>query len=159
MTQWYSFADPESGRFDATQRQLREDQVASNTPAGMVAIPGEHDPRRSRIVMVQSEDGEGLVPSVVSCEPERPMDTELSMWVWSESLADWVEQPTAARLARDARTRRDELMASADWVTLRALRTSTPVPADWAAYLQALADLPQQPGFPTAIDWPTPPAT
>jgi hypothetical protein len=50
-------------------------------------------------------------------------------------------------------------MAESDWVTLRALRTGQPIPSDWAAYMQALADLPQQPGFPESITWPTPPTS
>jgi hypothetical protein len=54
---------------------------------------------------------------------------------------------------------RDRRMAESDWVTLRALRTGQPIPSDWAAYMQALADLPQQPGFPESITWPTPPTS
>ncbi|RZI62322.1 MAG: hypothetical protein EOP37_03190 [Rubrivivax sp.] len=157
MTQWYSFADTATGAFDGVQRRLPADQVAANTPAGMVAVVGEVDARRAHLVMAPDDFGDAVVPVVVAQPPARPADTEMTTWAWSEIADDWIETPTTARLARDARARRDELMLSADWVTLRALRTGTPVPPDWAAYLQALADVPQQPGFPTAIDWPKPP--
>lgn len=156
---WYSFADPTTGLFDDVHRWLPEDQVELNTPAGMVAVPGEHDARRCRFRLGPDDFGQATVPIVEPCLPPRPDDTEMSTWTWSEQLQDWVEQQTLARLARAARGRRDELMRAADWVTLRAYRSGTAVPEEWATYLQALADVPQQPGFPTAIDWPTPPST
>lgn len=60
--------------------------------------------------------------------------------------------------APSARAERDRRMADADWVTLRAVRTGQPIPQAWAAYMQALADVPDQPGFPDSITWPTPPS-
>jgi len=45
----------------------------------------------------------------------------------------------AVRLLRIERNRR---LAEVDYITLRAYRQGVPVPADWAAYMQALADLP-----------------
>ena len=41
------------------------------------------------------------------------------------------------------RIERDLLFKECDWVTLRAARTGQPIPPEWAAYMQALADLPQ----------------
>lgn len=41
------------------------------------------------------------------------------------------------------RIERDLLFKECDWVTLRAARTGQPVSPEWAAYMQALADLPQ----------------
>ena len=55
------------------------------------------------------------------------------------------------------RSLRDSLLAATDWVTLRALETGEPVPPDWQVYRQALRDVPEQAGFPYAVQWPTPP--
>ena len=56
-----------------------------------------------------------------------------------------------------ARRLRDKLLAECDWVTLRSYSRGEPVPADWAAYMQALRDVPQQPD-PLSITWPARPA-
>jgi hypothetical protein len=90
--------------------------------------------------------------------PPRPADTPDCSWDWSEAECKWLRIPTVASLARAVRAERDARMAAADWVTLRAVRTGQPVPPDWAAYLQALADVPAQPGFPATVVWPEPPA-
>ncbi|VFR39645.1 hypothetical protein ANK1_2801 [plant metagenome] len=69
-------------------------------------------------------------------------------------------QPPAQPLAspEEARARRDALLSASDWVTLRAIETGEVVPAPWLEYRSALRDLPEQSGFPVAIEWPTPPA-
>lgn len=67
--------------------------------------------------------------------------------------------PTQAQLiaikAGEVRAKRDALLAASDWSQLPdappALR------AAWAAYRQALRDVPQQPGFPSSVTWPSPP--
>lgn len=60
-------------------------------------------------------------------------------------------------LAAQARTKRDALLAGCDWVVIKASETQSVLTPEWAAYRQALRDVPQQPGFPTNIDWPTKP--
>jgi len=57
--------------------------------------------------------------------------------------------------ASEARTKRNALLSDSDWAVL----PDAPV-ADqqaWFDYRQALRDVPQQAGFPTAIDWPEEP--
>lgn len=39
------------------------------------------------------------------------------------------------------RKERDYRLREVDWVTLRAVRTGEPIPEDWKAYMQALADI------------------
>lgn len=52
------------------------------------------------------------------------------------------------------RHRRDTLLAQSDWTQV----ADAPVDAGaWAAYRQALRDLPGQPGFPETINWPVRP--
>lgn len=59
-----------------------------------------------------------------------------------------------AMSADNARDRRNALLASSDWTQV----DDSPVDkAAWAAYRQALRDVPAQEGFPRNIMWPTQP--
>lgn len=55
------------------------------------------------------------------------------------------------------RAKRDALLNASDWVVTRAFETGESVPAEWAAYRQALRDVPEQAGFPESVTWPTAP--
>ena len=61
------------------------------------------------------------------------------------------------RLAPDARKKRNELLSESDWMVTKSFELNAPLDAAWAAYRQALRDLPAQSGFPTSIDWPIAP--
>ena len=57
--------------------------------------------------------------------------------------------------ARQARMQRNHLLAASDWTQV----VDAPVnQSAWAAYRQALRDVPDQAGFPNNITWPEPPA-
>ena len=59
-----------------------------------------------------------------------------------------------AEFATNARNQRDTLLTQTDWTQV----ADAPVDkAAWAAYRQALRDIPQQIGFPTTITWPEKP--
>lgn len=59
-----------------------------------------------------------------------------------------------AEFAASARSQRDTLLTQTDWTQV----ADAPVDkAAWAAYRQALRDVPQQIGFPTTITWPEKP--
>jgi len=59
-----------------------------------------------------------------------------------------------AEFAANARNQRDNLLTQTDWTQV----ADAPVDkAAWAAYRQALRDVPQQIGFPTTITWPEKP--
>lgn len=62
-----------------------------------------------------------------------------------------VEVDRIASAAASARAERDRRLAACDWTQV----ADAPVNrAAWAAYRQALRDVPDQPGFPDAIMWP-----
>lgn len=71
-------------------------------------------------------------------------------------LADQPE-PTAEDLATAARFKRDYLLTACDWVVIKAQEAGEAVPDCWRAYRQALRDITNQAGFPSAISWPEPP--
>lgn len=63
-------------------------------------------------------------------------------------------------LEQQMREQRDQLLADVDAVVTNPLRWNSLSPEEqqaWAEYRQALLDVPQQPGFPEEIDWPTKP--
>ena len=58
------------------------------------------------------------------------------------------------QLEADARSQRNRLLSESDWTQV----ADAPVDkAAWAAYRQALRDVPQQAGFPVTITWPEKP--
>jgi len=58
---------------------------------------------------------------------------------------------------KEIRAERDAKLGETDWLVTRATETGEPVPSEWAAYRQALRDVPQQDGFPENIIWPEEP--
>lgn len=59
---------------------------------------------------------------------------------------------TDDRLSEIARAKRDGLLASTDWTQAADVPEATR--AKYAAYRQALRDVPSQPGFPRTVEWP-----
>jgi hypothetical protein len=93
----------------------------------------------------QYVDGGRLRPLPPQPSPAHVLDWPTKTWKLNPALA-----------ARQARERRDRLLAASDWTQLPDVATATQ--AKWAPYRQSLRDLSQQPGFPANIVWPTPPA-
>jgi hypothetical protein len=62
-----------------------------------------------------------------------------------------------AEAATAARATRDGLIASCDWMAIKAFEGGTTVSTEWATYRQALRDVSAQEGFPNDITWPEKP--
>ena len=71
------------------------------------------------------------------------------------------EQAYTARKNEEAatavRAERDKLIASCDWMAIKAFEGGTTVSTEWATYRQALRDVSAQAGFPNDITWPEKP--
>jgi hypothetical protein len=65
---------------------------------------------------------------------------------------------TAEERASCMRVMRGEYLAECDWVVTKAIEQGGPIPPEWAAYRQALRDVPEQQDFPWRVDWPPRPA-
>ena len=76
---------------------------------------------------------------------------------FEEQLAQIQAQDQRVAQEIEARMRRDNELIRSDVTVTRAYESGVPVPAEWVAYRQALRDIPQQPGFPDNIQWPTKP--
>jgi len=68
--------------------------------------------------------------------------------------SDTVPEPPAAELAAQVRAERDVRLAACDWTQLPDAPLDDVQRAAWATCRQGLRDVPQQPGFPGAVEWP-----
>lgn len=65
---------------------------------------------------------------------------------------------TAAELFMTLRARRDALLRACDWTQMPDSPLTDELRSDWAAYRQALRDLPETVTDPAAAEWPVAPA-
>jgi len=61
------------------------------------------------------------------------------------------------RKKKAIREQRDRLLDESDWVVIRARELGQDVPRDWFDYRGDLRQIPDQPGFPDNVIWPTKP--
>jgi hypothetical protein len=86
---------------------------------------------------------------IVKKKPEKPSETSF----WDEITFSWVENLQLKEL--EVKRFRNTLLSASDWTQLPDVTAETK--QAWASYRQALRDIPDQPGYPTNIVWPTPP--
>lgn len=80
-------------------------------------------------------------------------DTAQIGWVFNGQ--DFVAPEPVPPTAEEVRAERDGLLAASDWTQV----ADAPVDQTaWAAYRQALRDVPDQVGFPQSIIWPVAPS-
>jgi hypothetical protein len=78
-----------------------------------------------------------------------------------EEYAEWEKDQAAlvisnqVQFAANARAERNCLLSETDWTQVADVPQTTK--DKWAAYRQALRDVPQQTGFPDNIQWPSKP--
>jgi hypothetical protein len=137
------------GTIDAEATSPEEALALLNDPS-IGLVDGEFDWQSQTVDLATGE--------VVDWQPERPADDERQTWRWDSGTRRWVSEPTILAIGEAVRVDRDRRLAECDWVVARAFEMSEPVRPDWALYRSALRELPQQAGFPTAIEWPDKPA-
>lgn len=81
--------------------------------------------------------------------------------VWSNASMGWVDlrpaEVVTRMLSEQVRTRRNSLLGAAEWTQASDSPLAPAAKAAWAAYRQALRDVPQQAGFPGTVMWPVAP--
>ncbi len=102
----------------------------------------------------------------------QPVERDSGKQIGDADIVEWpkeLEQPDRKILQKTFKAHADEFHAQqakvarlaklkeSDWTQLMDVPEATR--QSWAAYRQALRDLPQQNGFPMHIVWPTPPET
>lgn len=68
-----------------------------------------------------------------------------------DAWAALVKQHDYDTAAAAVRAERDRLIGATDWTVLADAKTTK---ADWKTYRQKLRDVPEQAGFPYAVEWP-----
>lgn len=69
--------------------------------------------------------------------------------------AEYVAPPVLPPTEEEIRAQRNALLAASDWTQV----ADAPVDQTaWAAYRQALRDVPDQEGFPASVEWPVAPS-
>lgn len=145
-----SIYDLTTGVFTGAQLDVPASLLAAYLPPNCAALPGRHDHKRVRV-----DVGTGAVVDYI---PPKPGDTALTAYVWDAQAQAWAAQDTDAAVAQQVRAMRARLLAECDWVGLRAADIGPqPGDEDWATYRAALRDVPEQPGFPRQVVWPTAP--
>ena len=92
-------------------------------------------------------------------EPDAPVGqkAKLDATATQGDNGEWTLGWTLVPLSEtEARTLRDSLLVKSDWTQVADAPVDT---AAWAAYRQALRDIPAQSGFPDNITWPQEPTT
>ena len=92
-------------------------------------------------------------PATENCNQINPT-LENGEWVMTWEVTPASAEEIAERFERksaEVRQQRNELLSACDWTQL----IDAPIDSSaWAAYRQALRDLPQQAGFPWDVQWP-----
>ncbi len=88
--------------------------------------------------------------------PENRNNQWFQTWVVSNATAQEIANRVAQK-ADEVREERNKLIKQSDWTMLVDAPFSDTKKAEWVAYRQSLRDIPQQSGFPFAVNWPTNP--
>lgn len=76
------------GQFTGGQYIGPDELLSANTPAGCIAVPGQHDPLCRRY---NSDTG-----AVEPWQPPAPADDDLRTWAWDAAVERWLPVPTLA---------------------------------------------------------------
>jgi hypothetical protein len=133
MNTWH-FYDAASGLFVGRSYGGPPEFLALNTPQGCAALPEAQlqggDPQRYRVDVLARQLVPYTPPAAV---------------------------PDDATLAARARSRRDDLLTASDRTQLPDTPLTILQVAQWKLFRAALRNLPQQPGFPRTLTWPSDP--
>jgi len=105
----------------------------------------------SQYAGVEQIDGKWYTKNILG-----PVFTDTPEKTAAEQEAEYIAMRDADQ-AKNVRQTRDEKLKECDWRVIKALESNAPQDFQWAAYRQALRDVPMQAGFPWTIDWPTQP--
>ena len=78
------------------------------------------------------------------------------VWEITDATAGEIEARTQEK-AQSVRIQRDALLASTDWLVIKAQEIGASITTEWATYRQALRDITAQEGFPHSVNWPAKP--
>jgi hypothetical protein len=152
---YYSFYETGTGIFKGGYYIGPHNEAQEVCPEGFSVYAGVVDKDRYKLDLETN-----LLVDYIPPPPDHGDSVE---WSWDTVTRAWVGAPSAEARARDARSKRDALANAFAWRYerhQRELRLALPTTDSLEvldAYMQALADVPAQPGFPDSIIWPQEP--
>lgn len=132
--------------------QLKRDNPATSFPAEM----SDQDLAAWEVYSVVTQDPPAYDSAIENCSQVNPIFNNnqwLMQWQVTDASPEEIQQRTAAKETA-VRLDRNQRLADCDWTQL----ADAPIDAAvWATYRQSLRDVPEQPGFPWHVAWPTKP--
>lgn len=148
------FRNSSSGQYPVSHEQIRAGQPNASFPAYFESAQGY-----DWVVPTAPPQLDWASHYVEEGPPRQDGGAWVQTWIVRSFTPQQAAERTQARQrhqTQQVRAQRNHLLADSDWTQL----ADAPVnKAAWAAYRQALRDVPAQAKFPTQVEWPQPPAS
>jgi hypothetical protein len=146
----HGFFHPETGYWQTSNYPAEKYRAAY--PEGYVEVPlkpaQHHEWNGTEWVEVLPPEFDPLTHKI-----EKVMEQDGDLFTYRYDILELPLETAEANV----RKKRGALIAQSDWVVPFYMERGEPVPEQWRDYRQALRDIPQQEGFPYAVEWPTKP--
>jgi hypothetical protein len=141
-------------KYPYTQTDLVWDNPSTSFPMGGVPTDTLSEWGMFSVQPVAAPQFDAATHKLVERTPL--FDGQLWTQQWAvEALSQDEIDARNAQQAASVRAERNQRLAASDWTQV----ADAPVDkAAWAVYRQELRDITKQPGFPSNVTWPTPPA-
>jgi len=140
-----------------TQTDLIRDNTSTSFPVGGISPADLAEWNVYPVHFADQPVVDALTQRVVEIAPLFDGQSWVQQWAVEAISQDEIDARNAQQ-ATSVRAERNSRIAATDWMVLKAAEVGTIVDPGWIIYRQALREVPQQPGFPSNVTWPTPPA-
>ena len=136
-----------------TQTDLIRDNPSTSFPSGGISPASLAEWNVFPVHFADQPVVDPLAQRVVELAPMYDGQSWIQQWA-VEALSQDEINANAAQQAAAVRADRNARLAATDWTQIADSSADKPV---WAAYRQALRDVPSQAGFPQSVSWPQEP--
>ena len=136
-----------------TQTDLIRDNPSTSFPSGGISPDSLAEWNVFPVHFADQPVVDPLAQRVVELAPMYDGQSWIQQWA-VEALSQDEINANAAQQAAAVRADRNARLAATDWTQIADSSADKPV---WAAYRQALRDVPSQAGFPQSVTWPQEP--
>lgn len=109
------------------------------------------------VELLNMDDLSGKFTSAIIAQCEECDETTEVGWTWDGSTFTPPAGPSTEELAAARRAERDRRLTATDWTQLPDAPLVSAQVAEWQVYRERLRDVPEQSGFPDAVEWPVKP--
>ena len=143
-------------KYPYTQTDLVWDNPSTSFPMGGVPADTLSEWGMFPVQPVSAPQFNAATHKLVECTPLYDGQSWIQQWAVEAISQDEIDASNVQRAA-SVRADRNARIAATDWRVVKALEDGNGLNFDLAVYRQALRDIPEQPGFPLNIVWPTAP--